>query len=69
MVVDRLHLADDDSQPDLSALLSEQGIEAVILSREADLDSIGADFLPHLALMDLASMPESDLRHCVHKCS
>ena len=70
MAVNRLPLADDEaSQPDLAALLEEQGIDAVVISEEMDLTSIRSDPLPHLALVDLSSMSEADLKHCVLRCS
>ena len=54
--------------PDLIALLEEQGIEAVVISGEADLDTMGSESLPHLVLVDVSSMPEADLRRCVQRC-
>ena len=70
MAMNRSPLAHDEMlQPDLPALLREHGIEAVVISREADLESIQPDSLPHLALVDLTFMAEPELRPCVERCS
>ena len=70
MAMNRSPLAHDEMlQPDLPALLREHGIEAVVISRETDLESVQADSPPHMALVDLSFMNEPDLRHCVQRCS
>ena len=66
----QLSLADDQSsQPDPVAVLADEDIEAVVITREADLDSIRSEALPHLALVDATTMAVADLRHFVRACA
>lgn len=70
MVVNRLHLRNEPALGrDPASLLAEKGIEAVVVSSEADLDSIRLGALPHLALLDASSLSERDLSRCIHRCS
>ena len=69
MALDRLPLKDAHPQLDLVAWLSGKGIKAVVVSGEGDLESIRSDSLPDLALVDVSSLTEPDLRHWVRRCS
>jgi DNA-binding response OmpR family regulator len=53
----------------LAALLEGQGIEAIIVSRIADLDSLSSDSPPNLTLIDMESMPERAVKECVERCA
>ena len=65
----RLSFAGDQTPEfDFAALLGELGIVAVVVSCEADLESLNSDPSPHLALVDISSMTEPDLGHCVQRC-
>ena len=69
MAVERLPLRGDESHWHvLLSLLREQGIEAVVVSSEADLDIIRSDALPNLVFLDMSPMVDSDARYCVQKC-
>ena len=70
MVIRRASSADDDTpQPDLIALLREQGIEAIVIAGRADLDFEVDNSLLHLALVDLDAMSLSDAGYCIQVCS
>lgn len=70
MAVEHLSLQDGAApQPDLVGFLAERGIEASIISREADVEDMEANGLPHLALLDISAMPESEARQCVQRCA
>ena len=58
-----------DEQPDLLAALSDRGIEAVLLAREADLDGIRQEETPEIALIDASAMPWAELKDCLRRCS
>ena len=69
MTIERIHPAGDGSpRAELLAVLDEQGIEAVVVSSEEDLDSISGDSPPQLALVDMSSMSDGDVRRCVRRC-
>ena len=70
MTIERIHPAGDGSpRAELLAALDEQGIEAVVMSSEEDLDSISGDSPPQLALVDMSSMSDGDVRRCVRRCA
>ena len=70
MVMGRARLADDGmTQPDLAALLREQGIEAIVIASRADLDFEVDSSLLHLALVDMNAMSLSDVGYCIQVCS
>ena len=70
MVIDRFPSAHrETSGSDLTAPLKAQGIEAVIVAEEADLESVSSDRPPQMAIVDLSSLREPDLRRCVRRCS
>ena len=70
MVIRRASSADDDMpQPDLVALLREQGIEAVLIASRTDLNFEADASLLQLALVDLDAMSLSDVGYCVQVCS
>jgi DNA-binding response OmpR family regulator len=69
MTIERIHPTGDGSpRAELLAVLDEQGIEAVVVSSEEDLDSISGDSPPQLALVDMSSMSDGDVRRCVRRC-
>ena len=49
--------------------LRANGIEAVVVASEADLDAINGDDIPSLAFVDVASMARGELGDCVRRCS
>ena len=57
------------SETGLLAALRAFRIEAVLVARGEDLDSLGADRIPALALVDLGSMSGSELADCLRRCS
>ena len=70
MTIERIHPAGDGSpRAEMLAALDEQGIEAVVVSSEEDLDSISGDSPPQLALVDMSSMSHGDVRRCVRRCA
>ena len=56
-------------EPGFLAALTEHGIDAIMVTSEADLDRIRPDEKPGLALIDVDSMSRAELRDCVRRCS
>ena len=70
MATGRAPLADDYTPwSDLTASLRAQGIEAVVVSNEADLETAGGDPSPHLALLNMVSMSISDAKRYIQGCA
>ncbi len=70
MAISRAPIGDERSvSRDALAELALQGIEAVLVSSESDLDSISADDMPSLALVDTGALAPPDVRQCVRLCS
>lgn len=69
MVADRPAFADSES-PETAALstLRGFGIDAILVTEKADLDSVTAHNMPKLALLDVASMRDAALTGCVRRC-
>ena len=65
MAVDRLPLPENDPV----ALLAQHGVDAVMVSDESDLDSVGSSPRPHLTLLDVTPMDAAALRRCIERCS
>ncbi len=70
MATGRAPLADDYTPwSDLTAALRAQGIEAVVVSNEADLEAAGGGPSPHLALLNMASTSISDAKRYIRGCA
>ncbi len=55
--------------PDALAELDHQGIRFALVSSEADLDSIRADDMPSVALVETVAITAPELRQCARRCS
>ena len=58
-----------DETPGALNVLRQRGIEAMLVAGESDLEGIGADEMPDLALIDAASMSWPELEECARRCS
>ena len=56
-------------EPDVKALLREQGIKAAVVSGEPDLALLASNPPVDLALIDAGSLAGPELRACVQRCS
>lgn len=48
--------------------LDDEGIEALLVERPADMDSLDADALPHIALLNLSELSRSSAKHFIERC-
>ena len=56
-------------EPDFLIALRGHGIEAIMVADGADLESIPAEEMPGLALIDVGAMPRGELNDCLRRCS
>ena len=59
----------DHLEPSFMPTLRDHGIDPILVANEAFLDTITADDMPSLALLDVGSMPASELQDCVRRCA
>lgn len=48
--------------------LDDEGIEALLVERPADMDSLDADALPHIALLNLSGLSRSSAKPFIERC-
>ena len=58
-----------DEYDGLIALLDEQGIEAIVISGESQIETISSEALPHIALLELASLSASEIKIYLQQCA
>ena len=63
------HLNTDNQRSDWQELFGEEGIEAILVQRIEELDSIASGDAPNIAVLDLAVLSIGDARDCIEKCS
>ena len=70
MAIDRLTI-DGEGEIKLRAIVAlyQEGIEAVFVSDEEDLDSLSSDSPPHIVLLDVAAMTDRDVQRCMRRCT
>ncbi len=69
MTIDRMRFAQfDDLRARLLAHLKGHGISAVFVAGEADLDFEPGEESPRVALVNLSSMGEHEIRACIDRC-
>jgi len=54
---------------DWQELLEEEGIEAILVERLEELDSLTPEEAPNIAVLDMAVLTASDMQECVERCS
>ena len=70
MVIGPTPIQDEQrSETGFLAVLRGHGIEPLLVTGESDLDSLGADQMPALALINLGSMSGSEVGDCLRRCS
>ena len=70
MRIDQLTVSGEEEVKLRSVLaLYQEGIEAVLVSREEDMESLSPESLPQIVLLDAIRMSESEIKSCVRKCS
>ncbi|MCH8206187.1 MAG: response regulator transcription factor [Chloroflexi bacterium] len=67
-MVNGLRLADDGQRTAVD-LLEEQGVPAVLISSEADLDALTSRSGAGLALLDIGAMSRPEIEVCAEACS
>ena len=53
----------------LVVALKGQGVEAVVVASEPDLDAAGGEGTPSLVLIDLEAMPRAEFAACARRCA
>ena len=59
----------DHIEPGFMTTLRDHGINAIMVTSEAYLETITADDIPSMALIDVDSMHESEVKGCVQRCA
>ena len=59
----------DHVEPGFMTTLRDHGIDPILVANEAFLDTVGADDMPSVALLDVDSMPWSEVEDCVRRCA
>ena len=59
----------DHLEPGFMTTLRDQGIDPILVASEALLDTITADDMPSVALLDIGSMPTFEVEDCVRRCA
>ncbi len=69
MTIGPVHLHEEGSARDAVGMLRAAGIDALMIAGASDLDDLGPDTTPSLALVESASLPKAELAQCLRRCS
>ena len=64
----RSHLLNDSPPAEWQDALDDEGIEAILVERSADMDMLDAAELPHIALLDISAMSDTASKSFIERC-